>query len=76
MTLKEVHQVEASLVKSLCGIYHARIAYPTPPGQKPSAAELERAEKEQEQQREAGSPEETTEQEDSSGESSPDTGSD
>jgi len=41
MTLREVHLVESSLVKSLCGIYHARIAYPTPSGQKPSAAELE-----------------------------------
>ena len=30
MTLREVHQVETSLVKSLCGIYHARISYPTP----------------------------------------------
>ena len=28
LTLKEVHQIEESLVKSLCGIYHARIAYP------------------------------------------------
>ncbi len=43
MTLREVHQVEASLTKSLCSIYHSRIAYPTPPGQKPSAAELEAA---------------------------------
>lgn len=28
LTLKEVHRIEVSLVKSLCGIYHARIAYP------------------------------------------------
>ncbi len=28
LTLKEVHRIEDSLVKSLCGIYHARIAYP------------------------------------------------
>lgn len=28
LTLREVHQIEDSLVKSLCGIYHARIAYP------------------------------------------------
>ncbi|MBN1555676.1 MAG: HDIG domain-containing protein [Phycisphaerae bacterium] len=28
LTLREVHQIEESLVKSLCGIYHARIAYP------------------------------------------------
>ncbi len=39
MTLKDVHKVEASLVKSLCSIYHARLAYPTPTGEKPSAAE-------------------------------------
>lgn len=42
LTLREVHQIEESLVKSLCGIYHSRIAYPTPPGEKPSAAELPR----------------------------------
>lgn len=40
LTLKEVHQIEASLVKSLCGVYHARIAYPTPPGETPSASEM------------------------------------
>jgi putative nucleotidyltransferase with HDIG domain len=28
LTLKEVHQIEESLIKSLCGMYHARIAYP------------------------------------------------
>ncbi|NQU75599.1 MAG: HDIG domain-containing protein [Planctomycetes bacterium] len=28
LTLREVHQIEESLVKSLCGIYHGRIAYP------------------------------------------------
>jgi len=39
LTLREVHLIEASLVKSLCGIYHGRITYPTPPGEKPSAAE-------------------------------------
>jgi len=39
LTLKEVHEVESSLIKSLCSIYHGRIAYPTPAGQKPSAAE-------------------------------------
>jgi len=41
LTLGEVHRVEASLVRSLTSIYHARIAYPTPAGQTPSAAELE-----------------------------------
>lgn len=40
MTLREVHQVESSLVKNLCGIYHARISYPTPEGQAPSAGEV------------------------------------
>lgn len=28
MTLKEIHAVEESLVKSLCSIYHGRVAYP------------------------------------------------
>jgi len=28
ITLKEVHKVEISLTKSLCGTYHGRIAYP------------------------------------------------
>ena len=28
MTMREIHQVEESLVKSLCGIYHGRVAYP------------------------------------------------
>jgi len=28
LTLREVHEIEKSLVKSLCGIYHGRIAYP------------------------------------------------
>jgi hypothetical protein len=40
LMLKEVHAIEASLTKSLCSIYHARIAYPTPPGEKPAAAEI------------------------------------
>ena len=40
LTLREVHLIETSLVKSLCSIYHTRLAYPTPSGQKPSAAEL------------------------------------
>ncbi len=41
LTLREVHLIEAALIKSLVSIYHSRIAYPTPAGQKPSAAELE-----------------------------------
>ncbi len=28
MTLREIHLVEESLVKTLCGIYHGRVAYP------------------------------------------------
>jgi hypothetical protein len=40
ITLREVHDIETSIVKSLCGIYHARIAYPTPQGEKPAAADL------------------------------------
>lgn len=39
MTLREVHQVQASLVKSLCSIYHARISYPAAAGKTPSASE-------------------------------------
>lgn len=35
LTLREVHAVETSLVKSLCGMFHARVAYPS---QKKSAA--------------------------------------
>ncbi len=40
LTLREVHDIETSLIKSLCGIYHARIAYPTPQGEKPAAADI------------------------------------
>lgn len=40
LTLRQVHQIETSLIKSLCGVYHSRIAYPTPAGEKPSAAEI------------------------------------
>ncbi len=40
LTLTEVHSIETSLIKSLCGIYHSRVSYPTPKGDKPSAAEL------------------------------------
>ena len=28
LTMKELHLIEESLIKSLCGMYHARIAYP------------------------------------------------
>ena len=40
LTLREVHAIEDSLIKSLCGVYHSRIAYPTPDGERPSAAEM------------------------------------
>jgi cyclic-di-AMP phosphodiesterase PgpH len=43
LTLREVHQIEVSLIKNLTSMYHLRIAYPTPPGQKPSAGELQAA---------------------------------
>ncbi len=39
LTLKEVHQIELSLVKSLCSMYHTRIAYPAPANQKPAPSE-------------------------------------
>ena len=29
MTLKEVHAIEVSLIKSLCGMHHARVPYPS-----------------------------------------------
>lgn len=34
LTLREVHRIEASLIRSLCGIYHSRIAYPKMASQK------------------------------------------
>ena len=40
LTLKEVHMIELSLVRSLCAVYHSRVSYPTPRGGRPSAAEL------------------------------------
>jgi hypothetical protein len=47
VTLREVHLIEASIIKSIAGIYHSRIAYPTPPGQRPSAGELLAARREE-----------------------------
>jgi hypothetical protein len=38
LTLREVHQIEDSLVKSLCGMYHGRIAYPSAERQTRTAA--------------------------------------
>ncbi len=34
LTLAEVHKIETSMVKSLCSIYHSRIAYPKAPDPK------------------------------------------
>ncbi len=45
LTLKEVHQIESSLVKSLCSMYHTRVPYPTPPNQKPAPADIKTPEK-------------------------------
>jgi putative nucleotidyltransferase with HDIG domain len=39
ITLQQVHLAEASITKSLIGIYHTRVAYPTPSGERASAAE-------------------------------------
>ena len=44
LTLKEVHQIEASLVKGLCSMYHTRIAYPTPPNSKAAPGDAKPAE--------------------------------
>ena len=54
LTLREVHLVEASLIKSLTSMYHHRIPYPTPPGQKPSAGELLAARQDEERRAAAG----------------------
>ena len=35
LTLAELHQIERSLTKSLCAIYHRRIAYPGDESEKP-----------------------------------------
>ena len=39
LTLQQVHRIETSIVKSLCAMYHPRIAYPTPAGQPLAAGE-------------------------------------
>ena len=44
MTLREVHQVEASLIKGLCSIYHARISYPAPTDDIPPEGESQQGE--------------------------------
>jgi putative nucleotidyltransferase with HDIG domain len=38
LTFRELAEIEKSLVKSLCGIYHSRIVYPEKDGEKKSAA--------------------------------------
>jgi len=38
LTLRELHLIEASLTKSLCAIYHSRIAYPTTREAEPPAS--------------------------------------
>ncbi len=48
LTLREVHVIEQSLIKSLCGFYHARISYPSRPGQKPAPSESEKGEQDAE----------------------------
>ncbi len=35
ITLKELHRVEESLVKSMCRFYHGRVAYPKAPRRQP-----------------------------------------
>ena len=49
LTMKELKVIEDSLVKSLCGMYHTRIAYPKigRPGEREDGAERERAGQEQ-----------------------------
>jgi len=39
LTLKEVHQIELSLVKSLSSMHHTRITYPAPANTKPAPSE-------------------------------------
>ena len=42
LTLREVHQIEASLVRGLCGMYHSRIPYPKLANQKAAHSEVDR----------------------------------
>jgi membrane-associated HD superfamily phosphohydrolase len=52
MMMREIRQVEDSLVKSLCGIYHGRVAYPKARGKEPEeASEPEEPEKAGKQRR-------------------------
>lgn len=39
LTLKEVHKIELSLVKSLSSMYHTRTSYPAPANQEPAPSE-------------------------------------
>ena len=54
LTLKDVHRIEDSLVKTLAAMHHTRVAYPTPPGQTASAAELQNKPEEPENGKENG----------------------
>ena len=36
LTLKELNQIEKSVTKTLCAIYHGRIAYPKQPLEEPA----------------------------------------
>ncbi|MFG0293786.1 MAG: HD family phosphohydrolase [Phycisphaerales bacterium JB050] len=44
LTLRELHQIEGALVKSLCSVYHGRIAYPSDNKQPPAKTNETRAE--------------------------------
>jgi len=45
LTLREVHQIEASIIRSLNAMYHGRIAYPKPAGKKAAPSESDGEEK-------------------------------
>jgi len=43
LTLREIHVIESSLVKSLAGMYHARVQYPSQKGRGAPATQPEPA---------------------------------
>jgi len=45
LTFREVRRIEESFAQSLTAMYHTRVPYPTPPGEEPSAAEVQAAAK-------------------------------
>ena len=45
LTLREVHQIEASIIRSLNAMYHGRITYPKPVGKKAALSETDGDEK-------------------------------